>query len=91
MAFQAWEGMRLLHLTRHVASSLCNKVLADYGTDVIKTEAPGKGRSCKLDRPIYCAIQRCSQYLARPSKKMGMARGLSRRGRIACARLFERA
>lgn len=54
------EGMKVVDLTTVVFGPYCTQILADYGAEVVKVEAPGGD---------------AYRYSARPAKTMGMAPG----------------
>ncbi|MEZ0352239.1 CaiB/BaiF CoA transferase family protein [Mycobacterium sp. pR1184] len=48
----ALTGFRVVELASSVAGEYCGKLLADFGTEVIKVEAPGCGSSTRAFSPI---------------------------------------
>lgn len=51
MSEHALAGIRVLDLTRLLPGGLCTLVLADFGADVIKVEAPGGGDYARARAP----------------------------------------
>ena len=48
----ALEGLTVLDLSRYVAGAYCGKLLAAYGAEVIKVEAPGEGDGARRVGPF---------------------------------------
>jgi CoA:oxalate CoA-transferase len=53
MLEQALSGVKVLDLTWHITGPYCTKLLADYGSDVIKIERPGKGDPTRSMGPFF--------------------------------------
>src|SRR5687767_15778943 len=52
MTAAALSDLRILDLSNHVAGPFCTKLLADFGADVIKVEAPGEGDTARHIGPF---------------------------------------
>jgi crotonobetainyl-CoA:carnitine CoA-transferase CaiB-like acyl-CoA transferase len=48
----ALAGIRIVELAETVAGEYCGKLLADFGADVIKVEAPGRGSPTRAMAPV---------------------------------------
>ncbi|OBA80799.1 CoA-transferase [Mycobacterium sp. 1164966.3] len=48
----ALSGIRIVELAESVAGEYCGKLLADFGAEVIKVEAPGRGSPTRRMAPI---------------------------------------
>ena len=48
----ALRGIRVVELAESVAGEYCGKLLADFGAEVIKIEAPGRGSPTRAMAPI---------------------------------------
>ncbi len=51
----ALKGIRVVELAETVAGEYCGKLLADFGAEVIKVEAPGRGSPTRAMAPILAA------------------------------------
>ena len=52
MAQGAFEGIKVIDLTHHIAGPYCTKLLADFGAEVIKVERPGAGDPARNSGPF---------------------------------------
>ncbi|HZE17011.1 MAG TPA: CoA transferase, partial [Mycobacterium sp.] len=48
----ALTGIRVVELAESVAGEYCGKLLADFGAEVIKVEAPGRGSPTRAMSPL---------------------------------------
>ncbi|MEB3981747.1 CoA transferase [Mycobacterium sp. 663a-19] len=48
----ALKGVRVVELAESVAGEYCGKLLADFGAEVVKVEAPGRGSRTRAMAPI---------------------------------------
>src|ERR1700748_789080 len=48
----ALTGFRVVELAESVAGEYCGKLLADFGAEVIKIEAPGRGSPTRAMAPL---------------------------------------
>ncbi|RLB74116.1 MAG: CoA transferase [Deltaproteobacteria bacterium] len=55
-AFDLLEGLKVLDLTRLLPGPFCSMVLADYGADVLKIEAPGAGDYLRSWEPLVAGV-----------------------------------
>lgn len=51
----ALVGIRIVELAETVAGEYCGKLLSDFGADVIKVEAPGRGSPTRTMAPLVAA------------------------------------
>src|SRR5277367_5103717 len=49
----ALTGFRVVELAESVAGEYCGKLLADFGAEVIKVEAPGCGSPTRAMTPVF--------------------------------------
>ena len=47
MTEQALAGLRVLDLSHYIAGPYCTRILAGFGSDVIKVREAGRRRPCK--------------------------------------------
>jgi crotonobetainyl-CoA:carnitine CoA-transferase CaiB-like acyl-CoA transferase len=53
----ALSGFRIVELAESVAGEYCGKLLADFGAEVIKVEAPGRGSRTRAMAPLVDGIE----------------------------------
>jgi len=89
------EGTRVLDLSSHVSGPFCAKLLADYGAEVIKVEAPGSGDVSRWSGPFVGDDphpDKSVQFLYLNSNKRGITLDLaSGSGRAILNRLLQNA
>jgi len=54
----ALTGFRVVELAESVAGEYCGKLLADFGAEVIKVEAPGRGSRTRAMAPVIGDVER---------------------------------
>ena len=55
-AYDLLKGLKVLDLTRLLPGPFCSMVLADYGADVLKVEAPGEGDYLRSWEPLVDGV-----------------------------------
>ena len=74
------EGVRVVEMGSFIAGPFCGQLLGDFGAEVIKVEAPGKGdpmrewgRTQKNGRTLWWPVHRAQQEVghARPARRGG--------------------
>ncbi|MFR7759286.1 MAG: CoA transferase, partial [Christensenellales bacterium] len=50
------EGVKVVDLSTYVAASSCGRMMADWGADVIKVEAPSGDGYRKFGRAYKCPV-----------------------------------
>ncbi len=84
------EGVRVLDLSRLLPGPFCSQILADFGADVVKVEAPGLGDFVRALPPFVGSES--AYFLAINRNKRSAAIDLKHeRGREALVRLARRA
>ena len=78
----ALDGVKVLDLSRVLAGPYCTMVLADYGAEVIKVEAPGQGDDTRQWGPPYAGGE-SAYYLAINRNKRSLTVNLKRPEGIA--------
>ncbi len=75
-AYDLLQGLKVLDLTRLLPGPFCSMVLADYGADVLKVEAPGEGDYLRNWEPLvegtsafFIAVNRNKRSLTLNLKK----------------------
>ncbi len=81
----ALDGVHVLDLSRVLAGPYCTMVLADYGAEVIKVEAPGQGDDTRQWGPPYAGGE-SAYYLAINRNKRSLTVNLKRPEGIAIIR-----
>ena len=95
----ALEGIKVLDLSRVLAGPWCSQILADFGADVVKVEAPGKGDDTRSWGPPNLPAEpgqpepgHAAYYLACNRNKRSVSIDLSKPGSPALIkRLAEKA
>ncbi len=75
-AYDLLQGLKVLDLTRLLPGPFCSMMLADYGADVLKVEAPGEGDYLRSWEPLidgtsafFIAVNRNKRSLTLNLKK----------------------
>ncbi len=75
-AYDLLQGLKVLDLTRLLPGPFCSMLLADYGADVLKVEAPGEGDYLRSWEPLvdgtsafFIAVNRNKRSLTLNLKK----------------------
>ncbi len=55
-AYDLLKGLKVLDLTRLLPGPFCSMILADYGADVLKIEAPGEGDYLRSWEPLVDGV-----------------------------------
>ncbi|HEY7493766.1 MAG TPA: CoA transferase [Candidatus Tectomicrobia bacterium] len=75
MASDILSGVRVVELGEGIAVPYCGKLLADFGAEVVKIEAPGSGDSTRQHGPFPGDIpepERSGLFLALNTNKLGI-------------------
>lgn len=86
----AFEGLKILDLTRLLPGAFCTQMFADYGADVLKIEQPGSGDYNRQFAPL--AKKESGSFLLLNRNKRSMTLNLkSEEGRAIFRRLAKQA
>ena len=76
----AFDGLRVLDLTRLLPGGYCTLLLADHGADVIKVEDTGAGDYARADPPAFASLNRGKRSIQLDLKTEGGRDGAAAAG-----------